>query len=297
MLDEELVRRLHARAEAGRWRVSADRLRVALQASVARAPASTSDRRALETYLSALHLADLALACACADGDEPAWEHFVRELRPVLYRAADSLEPGGGAREIADAMYADLYGIREHDGGRRSLLRYFHGRSSLATWLRAVLAQRYVDRRRVARRETELPNEDSPAALPAADRALEPDRPRFLGLLQQALADAVSRLVPRDRLRLGCYYAQGLTLAETGRVLQEHEATVSRQLARARRAIRVDVERVLRETHGLSDAEVGECLASAVEDSGPLDVRELLEGRKEDRTRSFSGRRIEETDV
>jgi DNA-directed RNA polymerase specialized sigma24 family protein len=41
-------------------------------------------------------------------------------------------------------LYADLYS--------KSLFRYFQGRSSLATWLRAVLSQRYVDRIRANRR-------------------------------------------------------------------------------------------------------------------------------------------------
>ena len=43
-------------------------------------------------------------------------------------------------------------GFAERDGERQSLFRYFHGRSSLATWLRAVLAQRVVDAVRVERR-------------------------------------------------------------------------------------------------------------------------------------------------
>jgi DNA-directed RNA polymerase specialized sigma24 family protein len=91
------------------------------------------------------HADDVALAAACAAGDEAAWERFVREYRPVLYRAADALDTTGRARELADALYADLFGLTEREGERRSLFRYYQGRSSLATWLRAVLAQRYVD--------------------------------------------------------------------------------------------------------------------------------------------------------
>src|SRR5207237_6596495 len=84
----------------------------------------------------------------------------MREYRPILYRAADALDPGGGARELADSLYGDLYGVADREGERRSLFRYFQGRSSLATWLRAVLAQRYVDRLRAARRLAPLPDED-----------------------------------------------------------------------------------------------------------------------------------------
>jgi DNA-directed RNA polymerase specialized sigma24 family protein len=88
---------------------------------------------------------------------------------------------------------------------------------------------------------------------------------------------AVAALAPRDRLRLGCYYAQELTLAQIGRLLGEHEATVSRHLTRTRRELRSAVERHLRETHGLNAAAVAECFAAAVDDPGSLDVAVLLD--------------------
>jgi RNA polymerase sigma factor (sigma-70 family) len=178
-----------------------------------------------------------------------------------------------------------LYGLQERDGQRRSLFRYFQGRSSLATWLRAVLAQRYVDRLRTRRRLDPLPEDDSVPPRAAAggshDRAQgappDPDRPRYLALMRQALTRAIARLAARDRLRLGCYYVQKLTLAETGRVLDEHEATASRQLARTRQAIRSDVEGQLR-GEGLDDAQIVECVESTTRDAGPLDLARMLRG-------------------
>lgn len=221
-----------------------------------------------------IHAADLALAQRCAAGNEQAWERFVLEYRPVLYRAADALEPGGGARDLADALYADLYGMQERDSERRSLFRYFQGRSSLATWLRAVLAQRYVDRVRAQRRLVPLSDEET-GAHGQAD-VVDGDRAHYLECMQEALAHAVARLSSRDRLRLGCYYLQALTLAGTGRLLHEHEATASRQLARTRRAIRTDVERELREDRRLNDAQIAECFASTSNDAGSLDLEPLL---------------------
>ena len=85
----------------------------------------------------------------------------------------------------------------------------------------------------------------------------------------------MSRLEARDRLRLGCYYAQDLTLAQTGWLFGEHEATVSRQLARSRRAIREDVEAQLHAA-GLNDHEIARCFACVMEDAGPLDLDEIL---------------------
>ena len=220
----------------------------------------------------AAHSADLELARLCAEGDERAWERFVREYRPLLYRAADALDRTQGAREIADSLYADLYGIANDAGERPSLFRYYQGRSSLATWLRAVLAQRYVDRVRVERRLEPLSDKERPARGGEPD----PDRARFVVLIGQALGRAVARLTPRDRLRLGCYYVQELTLADTGRALDESEATSSRRLARSRAAIRRDVERHLRDEAGLSDEEIAACFASVVDDPGPLDLKQVI---------------------
>lgn len=210
----------------------------------------------------------------------------MRDYRPLLYKTADALDPSGGARELVDSLYGDLYGVRTREGERQSLFSYYQGRSSLATWLRAVLSRRYVDRIRSTRRLTSLPDEDSletPSSsrpqVPAAHT--DPDRSRLGGLAHEAVSRAIANLNHRDRLRLGCYYVQQLTLAETGRVLAEHEATVSRHLARTRRAIRAEVERHLREAGGLSSEQIAESLASAAEDSGALDLEDVLGARKE----------------
>jgi RNA polymerase sigma factor (sigma-70 family) len=221
---------------------------------------------------------DLELARRCAAGDEQAWERFVREYRPLLYRAADALDPSGGARDLADSLYADLYGLAEPGAERQSLFRYFQGRSSLATWLRAVLSQRYVDRLRAGARLDPLPDEDAVTHRDQGARTdpPDPDRLRHVAWLREALARAIEELDARDRLRLGCYYAQELKLAETGRILKEHEATVSRQLARTRRTLRENVERRLRQDRRLSDAQIAECFETASSDPGPLDLHELL---------------------
>ena len=274
--DAALVERLHRRAKAERWSVTREAFAAALERSVTRAFATLPEAPAIEKYLDALHVEDLALACGCADGHGPAWDHFVLEFRPVLYRAADALDPSGGAREAADSLYGELFGLTTQDGERRSHLRYFHGRSSLATWLRAVLSQRYVDRVRAVRRMDPLPADESPDALPAPPGSADSARHRAVAVMRRVMISVVAALPPRDRLRLSCYYAQSLTLAEIGRMLGEHEATVSRHLTRVRKDIRTAVERQLRETEQMGDAQIAECFASVVEDPGSLDIADLV---------------------
>ena len=270
------LERVFRQADLERWSLPRDVFAAAVVASVDRAFADRSPSRGeVDRYIASLHVADLGLACACARGHEGAWDHFVREYRPILYRAADAIDPSGGARELADSLYADLYGLREAAGERRSLFRYFHGRSSLATWLRAVLSQRHVDAIRSARRTDPLPDEDDiPVAVAAAPG--DPDRSRLLQLMLEALHAAIGGLSVKDRLRLRSYYAQELTLAQIGRITGEHEATVSRHLARTRRELRAAAERRLRDEHGLADLQVTRALELAVEDPAGLDLERVF---------------------
>jgi RNA polymerase sigma-70 factor, ECF subfamily len=281
---ESAVTRLYQQSRADRWAVRVEVFTAALERSARKAFPTPPEPRDLEHVLSSLHLEDLALACACANGHEGAWEHFVREHRPVLYRAADAIDPSGGSRELADSLYGELFGLVERGGERRSLFEYFHGRSSLRTWLRAVLAQRHVDRIRSGRRFEPLPDEE-----PAPPARVE-ERPQlrlsgYIKLMRRAVTAAVSRLAAKDRLRLGYYYAEDLTLAQIGRALGEHEATVSRNLAKARREIRADVERHLRDEEHMNASQIDECFAAVVEDVGSLDVTDLL-GAAADQTGS-----------
>jgi RNA polymerase sigma-70 factor, ECF subfamily len=264
-VDAAAVARLYARAGAGRWELPKAAFAEALERGVRhRFGLATPSAAALNAHLDALHLDDLALAVACACGIEPAWDEFVARFRPVLYRAARTVAPDDAARELADSLYAELFGLAEREGTRRSRLAYYHGRSSLATWLRSVLAQRRIDQLRAHRRFEPLPDE-GPAAREQPPGADDPKRARYLAALQESLAAAVAEMAPRDQLRLSCYYLRQMTLAEIGRLLGEHEATVSRKLARARAQLRQSVERDLEGRRGMAAAEVSVCFEYALE--------------------------------
>src|SRR5467141_2433950 len=255
----------------------------------------------IEEYLSALHLQDLALACACAEGRPDAWDHFVAAFRGYMRSAASAIlrcpPDSPAACELADSLFADLYGLGE-GANRRSLFRYFHGRSSLKTWLRAVLAQRHVDAIRAGRRFTDLEGADGHAALSAphstppprrissaaAEPLQDPHRNELLAIFSRSLEVALGLLDTRDKERLRLYYAAEHTLAEIGRKLGEHESSVSRNLERTRRELRQQVEQALRNSGtldgapsaaGLSDAQIALCFEYAAEDS-PIDLDKLL---------------------
>jgi RNA polymerase sigma-70 factor, ECF subfamily len=271
-------------AAPAEWNLTREQLEAALRRSVAHRFSGASappEPKAVDNYLETLHHADLALACACGAGSEAAWDAFVARFRQDLYRAAQAIAGDSSARELADSLYADLYGLRESAGRRKSLFDYFHGRSKLGTWLRAVLAQRHVDAIRRARKLEPLEDEagrehpevaaSASAATHAAADPPDPDRAKYLSLVQAALAAALDSLEPRDRLRLAYYYADDLTLAEIGRLLGDHEATVSRKLDRARRDLRHRIEAALRGARKLSEAQIQLCFDYAREE-WPFDL-------------------------
>jgi RNA polymerase sigma-70 factor (ECF subfamily) len=277
-LDDATVRRQYERAGAARWAVDVSTFGAALARSVAHrfGPAPTAE--ALEPYLASLHVSDLALACACIAGNDTAWEQFIRELRPQLYQAARTIA-GDDGRELADSLYANLYGLSEAEGRRKSLLAHYHGRSRLLTWLRSVLVQRHIDRLRVTKRLDPLPDDEGGAALLDRTPAEDPDRDPLVRHAQTAVDAAIDALDARDRLRLRLYYGQDMTLAAIGRVLGEHEATVSRKLEKARRALRYQVEQALAE-QGLSPAAISRAFELAA-DAPDLQLDRLL-ARAED---------------
>jgi len=240
----------------------------------------------IELYIASLYLQDLALACACAQGSEAAWQAFVAKYRSVLYSATRGITRGMGnnfeaqSRDLADSLYAELYGIdATGTRQRKSLFVYFHGRSKLATWLRSVLAQRAVDLVRADRNlvALESDSEGQPATVPKAPEFIpeDPKRSQYLAQFEQALVRALEGLAPRQRMILAQYYLDQQTLAQIGRALGEHESTISRQLQQARAQLRTAIPKLL--SSGvcgpkLSEAEIQATVQYALGGDWPFDL-------------------------
>ena len=285
---ELLLASLYSQSGAARWGLSQGQFACGLERSLHKrfqegAPASER----LEEYLLTLHLEDLALTTACIEGSEAAWEYFVQEYRGYLRAAAGAISKASrylaNPQELADSLFSDLFGLMDGKRGERSLFRYFHGRSSLKTWLRTVLAQRNVDIIRSQRRMESLDAEDGEKRELPAERVQQPlrdpHRAHYLSCFSSALRHCLKLLQPADRERLELYYARQMKLAEIGRQLGEHESSVSRNLERIRRELRALVEQHLRDAFSLSDAEILQCFEYASEDV-PIDFRQLFPDAK-----------------
>ncbi len=264
LVPEAALDRAYGLAGAERWGLPRTLLAETLDRAVrARFTDTPPGEAAASAFIATLHLPDLALACACAAGIESAWDHFVLTYRSELYRAARAMTGEAAGRELADSLYADLFGLTAKDGLRQSLFRYYHGRARLSTWLRSVLAQRHVDLVRTRRRLTSLDDPGHPAdGLLPPSPATPPGRAATMRVAAAAVTSALRVLSANERLRLAYYYAHGVTLAQSGRLWGESEATASRKLERARRTLRGGIETALAE-RGLAVADVDDWLAVA----------------------------------
>jgi RNA polymerase sigma-70 factor, ECF subfamily len=237
----------------------------------------SSESEARKLFAS-LRLEELALARACVAGHEAAWTEFLNRYREPLYQAAYAIcRDDVQGRELADSLYADLYGIRRRESGaagseRASKLASYTGRGSLAGWLRSVLAQEYVNRYRQQRRlvsleeQTELGKQFAAAghaASPVAD-------PRLSSATGKAIAD----LDAESRFLLAEYYLDERSLAEIARTLGVHESTISRKLQRVVKDLRQDIKRDLVRS-GMSGRAAEETLEADVRDL-EINVRQLL---------------------
>ncbi len=253
-----VIEELYQSSQAARWAVSledfAQALSRAVQKSAGGGPAATQE------LLISIRGADFALALGCLRGNTAAWDHFSATYRSSLYESAYAIvhEQAKG-RELADSLFAELYGLDASAPNRASRLAYFHGRSSLKTWLRAVLYQKFVDEYRRESRFEPLP--EAPGDLPAAcHSASEADDRRYAACLGGAVDAVLAALPTEEKLLLGYYYVQGMTLKQIARLSSESEATLSRRLEGVRKKLRKRIEDHLRRVEKLSAFEVDRCL-------------------------------------
>lgn len=226
-------------------------------------------------FFRAVKLADLVLAKACAAGNERAWEYFVSLYGQQLTRAAIAISGSETVgRDLANAFYAELYGLSTRDGERRCPLDSYRGRGSLLGWLRTTLAQRFVDHYRRTFREKEL--DDELHDVPAPDPVPDPE-PTLLATLRQAVHAALRDQPAEERFLLAAYYVDERTLAEIGMLLNVHEATISRRLRRATESARRQILRNL-EKNGMSRKAAEEVLGIDPRDLDlKMDLRKLLQ--------------------
>ncbi|HXZ82027.1 MAG TPA: sigma-70 family RNA polymerase sigma factor [Terriglobales bacterium] len=272
---EKLVGELFERSAGAKFGLTIEEFTVFLGEVSAKTLSAEASQQDVRELLGTLRVEDLALARACAAGNESAWEHFLTRFREKLYDSARAItHEESQARDLADSIYADLYGMTTREGERPSKLTSYTGRGSLEGWLRTVLAQEFVNRYRGQRRLVSLEEQEEEShqfvvAAPAAEPVAHVDE-RLEGAVDEALAN----VSPEDRMLLAAYYLDGRTLAEIGRMMGFHEATASRRLDKLAKTLRKAVREGLVK-RGMSRRQADEAMEADVRDL-QVNVRKRL---------------------
>jgi RNA polymerase sigma-70 factor (ECF subfamily) len=274
-LPPSLVQELWLTAEAKACGLSLDEFSVALtsvgkKVNCGLPPGEVPDSTQKAAFFRSLHLAELALAHSCALGRDAAWEAFLTRYRNSLVQTAISIAGSATVgQDLADSLYAELYGLRQTDGERRAPLASYSGRGSLAGWLRTTLIQRFRDHHRRTHRESPLDNLDNPSPVPTIPI------PQNLAQLTVAVARTLRGIEAEDRFLLSAYYLDRQTLLQIAQTLAVHEATISRRLKRLADNLRKQlIENLI--ARGLSKVAAEEALGADPRDI-EINLRKLLQ--------------------
>jgi len=264
-----LLSELFSQSGAAKYGLSVEAFAACLREVAAKYLPQEGREAELGQFWRCLRIEELALARGCAAGNEPAWTEFLHRYRAALYQAARAITRDDvRGHELADSLYAELYGIRtrENDGAevRVSKLNFYMGRGSLEGWLRTVLAQEYVNRYRSQKRLVSLEEQGEQGVQFAAaeTKPVTSQNSRLDTAVDSALAD----LGAEERYILASYFLDERTLAQIARSLSVHESTISRRVERIVKDLRKAIVQAL--------VRGGMC-ARAAEEALECDVRDL----------------------
>src|SRR5207302_2603049 len=168
------LRVLYEKSGGERYGLTLQAFGVVLEQVAVKYVPQASQQQKLEFWRD-LKLEELALARACAAGHDAAWQAFLTRYREKLYDIARGItKEDSSARDLADSIYADLYGMAEKEGRRVSRLNVYMGRGSLEGWLRTVVAQEFVNRYRKTKRLVSLEEESEEGVQFASSEAPAP---------------------------------------------------------------------------------------------------------------------------
>jgi RNA polymerase sigma-70 factor (ECF subfamily) len=171
------------------------------------------------------HAGDLALAFACAQGDNAALrvlenDHLARmaDILPARYRTE--------ASEVAQVLRDRLL--------VQSKIGDFTGRGDLRAWLRVAGVRVALNLERRKRREVVLPEEHALEDRAAVDLELAHLKRRYRTEFKEAFTAALAALEPRSRNLLRQHYLDGLTMDAVAALYRVHRITVVRWMNEAR---------------------------------------------------------------
>lgn len=204
--------------------------------------------------LRSMHLSDLYLACACANGAPGAVEaldrDYLAKLPGILRRHRHSPE---AIEDVCQRLREKLL-LQAH-------IATYTGEGKLASWVEVIA-------KRMANKETRPEvNESSGMSRIVEGFAgtgdLEKDvlKRNLLTELQSALRAAGSTLTDEQRELLKFHYRNGMSEAKLAVLFKTSQPTISRRLRSAREVVFAETKRRLRERLGLAEQDFDSFIA------------------------------------
>jgi RNA polymerase sigma-70 factor, ECF subfamily len=224
--------------------------------------------------LATLRVADLYLACACAEGQPAA----IEELERICLAASEVFlrqfrQPPAFADEVRQIVLSRaLVG----DGEEPPRITQYAGRGTLASWV-GITAQRTalsLLRGDVVRGRAT--HEAMAQALPlGGDPELDYLKARYRREFRDAFMEAIAALPAHERVLLRLHLVEGLSHERIGAMYQVNQSTITRRVARARDTILRETQQALRRRLHVETAEF-ESLAALVGSELDLSLSRLL---------------------
>jgi RNA polymerase sigma-70 factor (ECF subfamily) len=210
--------------------------------------------------VTALHVGDLYLACACAHGVPAALAAFDRAFLSQVGAFVARVDASAAfADEVKQVLREKL--LVAADGEPK--IAAYAGTGALAHWLRAVALRTALNLRR---NQDDRPHQDYDDSV--MEGALGGDSPELTYIrahchaeFRDAFRASLAELPLEERSVLRLHLGGGLTGEQIAACLHVHRATVVRRLASAHETLQRETLRRLREKLQLSAAELDSLIA------------------------------------
>ena len=230
----------------------------------------------LARCVGAVHVEDLALAWACAQGHAESIAELERQHFVVVDRALARIpDAAAQSEEVKQLLRQRLFVPRPSQPARVSLYR---GRGALASWLRVAAIRCALNLVQRHGREVALSDELLGGLAAPVDQELAHLKRTYRGEFKRAFEQALTSLSSRQRNVLSYHYLERLTNDQVGAIYGVHRTTVARWMSGIREALaqrtrarlmtqlRVagdEVESIMRLIRSELDASIERCLLAS----------------------------------
>lgn len=225
------------------------------------------ERDAIFSLFNTLHTSDLYLSCACANQNDRGWTRFSTLYGTCIRNVARSVSHTRClAADLADGVLAHIF-LPDKSG--RSRIASYDGRSSLATWLSAIICHQAINERERKsssfERLEDVPEIADCSVVRRIEKKLRAEK--FELAIKESIVEASKTLTERERFVLALRYREHLQGAEIARILRLHPSTVTRQLRQICEKLRYQILSMLASSYHLDPSTIEECLSDIMENA------------------------------